>query len=79
MLMQHSIVVQYSFGRDDNLLSDEMRAEKLRANISDLLKGVKVSQHFPWIFAALDALPFSIAKHIMPPGALDMVEFSRVS
>ena len=74
-----SIVMQYSFGQDDNLLGDESKAATLRKNITDLLLGVKVSQHFPWIFAFLNQLPFFIAKHIMPPGALDMLAFSKVS
>ena len=26
----------------------------------------------------LDLLPFSLAKHIMPPGVLDMIEFTSV-
>lgn len=41
--------------------------------------GVKVNQHFPWLFDLLDRIPFPIAKNIMPPGALDMVAFTDVS
>jgi hypothetical protein len=74
-----SIVMQYSFGQDDDLLEDEENAGKLRKNISDLLLGVKVNMHFPWIISALNSIPFFIAKHIMPPGALDMKTFSDVS
>lgn len=79
MLSDCSIVVRYCFGRDDNLLDNESKAATLRKNISDLLGGVKINQHFPWIFAILDALPFFIAKNIMPPGALDMLAFAEVS
>lgn len=67
--------MQYSFGQDDNLFDDKIKAATLRRNISDLLLGVKVSQHFPWIFDLLNALPFFLAKNIMPPGALDMLAF----
>lgn len=41
--------------------------------------GVKFNQHLPWLFDLLDMIPFPIAKHIMPPGALDMVAFTDVS
>ena len=69
---------QYSFGRDNSLLEDEQRSSNLRLNLSELLLGVKFNQHFPWLIDALDLLPFAVAKHIMPPGVLDMVEFSSV-
>ena len=78
MLTSFSIVVQYSFGQGDNLLGDESKASILRKNISELLLGVKISQHFPWILDALNTLPFFIARHFMPPGALDMRSFSEV-
>ena len=45
--MKISIVMQYSFGQDDNLLGDEDKIATLRKNIADLLLGVKFSQHFP--------------------------------
>ena len=70
--------MRYSFGHDDNLLDDEQKAGTLRKNISELLLGVKVNQHFPWIVATLDSLPFFIAKNIMPPGVLDMKVFAGV-
>lgn len=79
MLIDCSIVVRYSFSRDDNLLDNESKAATLRQNISGLLFGVKIRQHFPWIFTMLDAIPFFIAKNIMPPGALDMLAFAEVS
>lgn len=40
---------------------------------------MKINQHFPWLVGTLNALPFFIAKHIMPLGALDMIAFSEVS
>ncbi|MCJ1313306.1 hypothetical protein MMC25_006983 [Agyrium rufum] len=73
-----SVVTHYSFGHDGNLLAAESRASIQRNNISRLLLGIKVNQHAPWLFDALDMILFPIAKHIMPPGALDMVVFSKV-
>ncbi|KAL9620731.1 MAG: hypothetical protein Q9160_004744 [Pyrenula sp. 1 TL-2023] len=75
--LANDIVVRYSFSRDDDLLDNESKAATLRKNISDLLLGVKISQHFPWIFSMLNALPLFIAKNIMPPGALDMLAFVK--
>jgi len=71
----NDVLQYYSFGHDNNLLEQELRASIQRNNISRLLLGVKVNQHFPWLFDLLDMIPFPIAKHIMPPGALDMVAF----
>ncbi|MCJ1479035.1 hypothetical protein MMC13_007719 [Lambiella insularis] len=70
------VVSHYSFGHDDDVLSSEVRAAKLRANTLQLLLGSKVNQHFPWIVEILDLLPLAITKSIMPPGVLDMLEFS---
>ncbi|KAL8791162.1 MAG: hypothetical protein Q9195_006001 [Heterodermia aff. obscurata] len=72
----HDVVSQYSFGQDNSLLKDEYRASALRLHLSELLLGVKFNQHFPWVVDMLDLLPFFLAKHIMPPGVLDMVEFT---
>ena len=74
-----SVVLQYSFGHDDDLLGNPVRAATLRAHLSELLLGVKFNQHFPWIVDTLELLPMALAKHIMPPGVLDMKEFSTVS
>ena len=74
-----SVVLQYSFGHDNDLLGDPVRASILRANLSELLLGVKFNQHFPWIVDMLEKLPTALAKHIMPPGVLDMKEFSTAS
>ncbi|RAL66792.1 hypothetical protein DID88_007575 [Monilinia fructigena] len=72
----NDVVSFYSFGHDNNLLGNEEKASTQRNNISRLLMGVKVNQHFPWLFDLLDLIPFPIAKNIMPPGALDMVAFT---
>ncbi|KAK3174712.1 hypothetical protein OEA41_001958 [Lepraria neglecta] len=76
----NDVVSQYSFGHDNDLLRDPIRAASLRANLSELLLGVKINQHFPWIVETLELLPMALAKHIMPPGVLDMKAFSaRIS
>jgi hypothetical protein len=46
--------------------------------MGELLQGVKATLHFPWIFDVLNAIPFPIAKYIMPSGALDMALMSQV-
>jgi hypothetical protein len=49
-----------------------------RNNMAELLQGVKATLHLPWIFDILNSIPFPIAKHIMPPGTLDMALMSQV-
>ena len=76
LLTGASVVSQYSFGHDNDLLRNPVRASTLRAHLSELLLGIKFNQHFPWIVDTLEMLPMALAKHIMPPGVLDMKEFS---
>lgn len=78
-LFEVSVVSQYSFGHDDNLLEDIERASTLRDHLSRLLLGVKFNQHFPWIVDGLDMLPIALGKFIMPPGVLDMIDFTTVN
>ena len=73
-----SVVSQYSFGHDNKLLGDAARSSTLRDNLSKLLLGVKFNQHFPWMVDALEMLPLTLGKFLMPPGVLDMMEFSTV-
>lgn len=73
-----SVVSNFSFGHDDNLLGDAVRSASLRDNLSKLLLGVKFNQHFPWIVDGLELLPVALGKSLMPPGVLDMMEFSTV-
>lgn len=76
--MCSSVVSNYCFGEDDNLLGDEKRAAVQRKNMVELLLGIKINLHFPWIFDLLDLIPFYLAKNIMPPGVHDMVALSQV-
>lgn len=73
-----SVVSHYNFGHDNKLLGDAVRSATLRDNLSKLLLGVKFNQHFPWIVDALEMLPVTVSKFLMPPGVLDMMEFSAV-
>ena len=73
-----SIVANFSFGTESDLLADEQRCTELRANLGNLLLGIKFSYHFPWLVNGLQSLPEAIAKPIMPPGAVDMLEFQKV-
>lgn len=79
LLTGASVVSQYGFGHDSDLLRNSVRASALRAHLSEFLLGVKFNQHFPWIVDTLELLPMTLAKHIMPPGVLDMKEFSTAS
>lgn len=74
-----SVVSHYSFGHDNMLLGDAARSASLRDNLSKLLLGVKFNQHFPWIVDGLEMLPVTLGKFLMPPGVLDMMEFSTVN
>ena len=74
-----SVVSYYCFGRDDKLLEDEKKAATHRTHMTELLLGIKAVLHFPWIFDFLNMIPFPLAKHIMPAGALDMRNLTLVS
>lgn len=55
------------------------KAATLRQNSNELLMGVHVNKHFPWIPDFLESLPMSISKPMMPPGLIDMLDlFQRV-
>lgn len=72
------MVSHFCFGEDDNLLGDEEKVAVQRKNMVELLLGIKINLHFPWIFDFLDLIPFYLAKNIMPPGVLDMIALSQV-
>jgi hypothetical protein len=50
------VVSRYSFGHDENILQDELRASTLRRDTSELLLEIKYNQQFPWIVDALNSL-----------------------
>lgn len=51
----------------------------LRNNSYQLLQGIHINKHFPWIPDFLESLPMSISKPAMPPGLLDMLALFDVS
>ena len=74
-----SIVFQYSFGKDCNVLGSAEEAASLRKNLTQLLRGVKVAKHFHLFFWAIKRLPLAIARHMVPPGVRNMRDLTTVS
>ena len=74
-----SIVFQYSFGKDSNVLGDVREAAILRKNLTQLLRGVKVTKHLHLLFRCIKSLPVSIAKYMMPRGVKNMNDLTIVS
>ena len=73
------MVSTFAFGTESDLLGDERCCAAMRSNLAHLLLGIKFSYHFPWVVNALQSLPEALAKPIMPPGAVDMLEFQKAS
>ncbi|PQE09679.1 Cytochrome P450 protein [Rutstroemia sp. NJR-2017a BBW] len=79
MLILGSVVINFLFAHQVDLLSDEKTAAISRQNSKELLMGVNMNKHFPWIPDFLESLPESISRPIMPPGLIDMLAlFDRV-
>ncbi|QSZ35699.1 hypothetical protein DSL72_006821 [Monilinia vaccinii-corymbosi] len=75
----NDVVSNFLFAHQVDVLSDEAQAATLRHNSSELLMGININKHFPWIPDFLESLPLSISKPIMPPGLVDMhALFDRV-
>ncbi|CAG8978255.1 hypothetical protein HYALB_00009152 [Hymenoscyphus albidus] len=75
----NDVVVNFLFAHEVNLLADIELAAKQRRNSNELLLGINMNKHFPWIPDFLEALPLFISKPIMPPGLIDMLDlFDRV-
>jgi hypothetical protein len=79
VLICNSVVNNFLFAQQTDVLADEAMAAKLRENAWELLKGINVNKHFPWIPDFLESLPLSISKPMMPPGLLDMMALFDVS
>lgn len=75
----HSIVFQYCFGKDSDVLANMTEAAILRRNITDLLLGVKFTKHFYPIVWAMRKLPGFVDKYVAPPGAKNMRDMAIVS
>jgi hypothetical protein len=78
-LTRNSVVTNFLFAHKVNILGNEKAAATLRTNSYDLLQGIHVNKHFPWIPDFLESLPFAISKPIMPPGLIDMFALFEVS
>jgi len=73
ILIFRSVVTNFLFAHEVDVLSDEKKAATVRHNTHELLLGVHVNKHFKWIPDFLESLPKSLSKNIMPPGLIDMI------
>lgn len=72
-------MTNFLFAQQSNNLADEAKAATLRQNSNELLQGVHVNKHFPWLPDFLESLPLSISKPMMPPGLIDLLDLFDVS
>ncbi|KAH8703308.1 cytochrome P450 [Talaromyces proteolyticus] len=73
------VTTNFLFAQQSDNLADEAKAATLRHNSNELLLGVHLNKHFPWIPDFLESLPLSISKPMMPPGLVDLLDlFERV-
>jgi hypothetical protein len=79
MLREASIVNNFLFAHQTNILADEKKAAKLRHNSYSLIMGINLNKHFPFFPDFLESLPLFISKPIMPPGLIDMLDLFDVS
>jgi hypothetical protein len=79
MLIEYSIVTNFLFAHQTDLLADETKAAALRHNSNELLMGININKHFPWLPDFLESLPLIISKPLMPPGLIDMLALFDVS
>ena len=73
-----SIVNNFLFAHETNVLEDEAAASTLRANSYELLQGCHLNKHLPWIPDFLESLPLAISKPGMPPGLVDLLDLFDV-
>lgn len=78
-LIETSVVNNFLFAHKTNGLANEKQAGISRNNSRQLLLGVHVNKHFPWIPDFLEALPTSISRPLMPPGLIDMFKLFDVN
>lgn len=77
-LTEASVVNNFLFSQRTDILSDEQKAATLRHNSYELMMGINLNKHFPFIPDFLESLPKSISRPIMPPGLLDMLDLFDV-
>lgn len=78
ILIGASVVNNFLFSQKTDILSDEKKAATLRHNSYELMMGINLNKHFPFIPDFLESLPKSISRPIMPPGLLDMLDLFDV-
>lgn len=54
-------------------------ANRLRNNLSSLLRGTKFNLYFGWLLGILVLLPQSMSASLIPPGVMDLINFRKVS
>jgi hypothetical protein len=79
MLNESSVVTNFLFAHQIDNLGDESKAATLRHNSYELLRGIYINKHFPWIPDLLECLPQAISKPMMPPGLTDLLALFTVS
>ncbi|KAI9148249.1 Cytochrome P450 monooxygenase TRI4 [Paramyrothecium foliicola] len=70
----NDVVNNFLFSHRTDTLSDEQKAVTLRHNSYELMTGMHLNKHFPFIPDFLESLPKSISRPIMPPGLIDMLD-----
>ncbi|TVY18468.1 Cytochrome P450 monooxygenase TRI4, partial [Lachnellula arida] len=78
MLIDNSVVNQYCFGHNQNVLGNPARAADMRNNVAAVLRGVKFNLHFSWVRSVVRMLPPSLAGRWVPQGVKDMLKFRRI-
>lgn len=78
-LIKTSVVTNFLFAHRTNNLADEKQAGISRNNSRQLLLGIHVNKHLPWIPDFLELLPTSISRPLMPAGLIDMFNLFDVS
>jgi hypothetical protein len=79
MLIENSVVTNFLFAHQTDVLADEIKAATHHHNSYELLMGINVNKHFPWLPDFLESLPLCISKPLMPPGLVDMLALLDVS
>ena len=72
--VKRSVVCRYSFRKPSNVLGGAEEAALLRKNLTQLLRGVKLSKHFYFLFQGIRLLPLRLSRHMVPAGAKNMGE-----
>lgn len=78
MLIDKSVVNQYCFGHNQNVLANPARAADMRNNVAGVLRGVKFNLHFSWVRNVVRMLPPSLGRRWVPQGVKDMLKFRQV-